>query len=192
MNLAHRWLCSSSLWRKQVGDSVLPWTIEGLELGSMVLEIGPGPGITTDLLANRVDNLICMEIDGGYAAALSRRMAGNKVHVLRGDGTAAPLPDAAFDSVLCFTMLHHVPSYALQDALLSEAARVLRPGGVFAGYDSLSSLVFRLFHTFDTAVTIDPQTLPGRLKTAGFDELQVDANAHAFRFRAWKSGKALP
>lgn len=189
MNMAHRWLCRSSLWRKQVRDSVLPWTIEGLELGSKVLEIGPGPGITTDLLANRIDSLICMEIDGAYAAALSRRMAGRNVHVLCGDGTASPVPDSSFDTVLCFTMLHHVPSSALQDRLLAEAARVLRPGGIFAGYDSLSSLPFRLFHTFDTAVTIEPHKLPGRLKTAGFDTVEVDVNSHAFRFRAWKSGK---
>jgi SAM-dependent methyltransferase len=83
-------------------------------------------------------------------------------------------------------MLHHVPSPALQNSLFAEAGRVLRPGGVFAGYDSLSSIPFRLFHTFDTAVTIDPGTLPGRLQTAGFDNVQVDAEAHAFRFRAWK------
>jgi SAM-dependent methyltransferase len=187
MNLVHRWLCSSSLWRKQVRDSVLPWTLQDLELGPKVLEIGPGPGITTDSLANRFDNLTCMEIDRGYAAALSRRMTDKNVNVICGDGTAAPLPDAAFDSVLCFTMLHHVPSSALQDSLFAEAARVLRPGGVFAGYDSLSSLPFRLFHAFDTAITVDPDRLPSRLKTAGFDEIQVDANAHGFRFRAWKS-----
>jgi len=186
MNLVHRWLCSSSLWRKQVQDSVLPWTLEGLAIGSKVLEIGPGPGITTDFLANRVDSLICMEIDGGYASALARRLTGRNVRVLCGDGTAAPLPCSHFDAVLCFTMLHHVPSTALQDSLFAEAARVLRPGGIFAGHDSLSSLPFRLFHAFDTAVTIEPHKLPGRLKTAGFDAVQVDVNSHAFRFRAWK------
>jgi SAM-dependent methyltransferase len=187
MNLVHRWVCSSSLWRKQVRDSVLPWTLEGLQIGSNVLETGPGPGITTDFLAGRFDNLICMEIDRGYASALSRRMEGRNVHVLCGDGTAVPLADSGLDAVLCFTMLHHVPSPALQNSLFAEAGRVLRPGGVFAGYDSLSSLPFRLFHTFDTAVTIDPGTLPGRLQNAGFDHVQVDANTHAFRFRAWKS-----
>lgn len=188
MNLVHRWLCSSSLWRKQVRDSVLPWTLEGLAINSKVLEIGPGPGITTGFLRNRVEHLICMEIDAAYAHALSRRMSGKNVKVLCADATAAPLSNSAFDAILCFTMLHHVPSPELQDSLFSEAARVLRPGGVFAGYDSLSSPLFRLFHTFDTAVTIEPHKLPGRLKTAGFDAVQVDVNSRAFRFRAWKSG----
>ena len=188
MNLVHRWLCNSSLWQTQVRDAVLPWTLEGVKLGARVLEIGPGPGMTTDLLANRVDWLVCMEIDGSYASALARRMAGKNVIVIRADGTAAPVPDSTFDSVVCFTMLHHVPSSALQNNLFAEAARVLRPGGVFAGYDSLSSLPFRLFHMFDTAVTIDPGGLPDRLHSAGFDEVQVDVNAHAFRFHARKSG----
>jgi ubiquinone/menaquinone biosynthesis C-methylase UbiE len=49
------------------------------------------------------------------------------------------LPDAAFDGVVCFTMLHHVPSALLQYRLLAEVARVLRPGGVFAGTGSRSS-----------------------------------------------------
>jgi SAM-dependent methyltransferase len=187
MNLAHRWLCSSSLWRKAARDSIVPWTIDGLELGPKVLEIGPGPGVTTELLANRVRNLTCMEIDRNYAAALARGMADKNVKVLCSDGAAAPLPDSIFDAVVCFTMLHHVPSAALQDRLFAEASRVLRQGGVFAGYDSLSGLAFRLFHMFDTAVTIDPQTLRGRLQAAGFDDVQVDVNAHGFRFRAWKS-----
>jgi SAM-dependent methyltransferase len=187
MNLVHRWLCNSSVWRKQVRDSVLPWTVDDLQLGQKVLEIGPGPGITTDFLASRVDSLICIEIDSDYASALARRTARKNVRVLCGDATVAPIPDSTFDAVICFTMLHHVASPALQNSLFSEAARVLRPGGVFAGYDSLSSPLFRLFHTFDTATMIDPDSLPCRLQEAGLDGVQVDTNRHAFRFRAWKS-----
>jgi hypothetical protein len=43
-------------------------------------------------------------------------------------------------------MLHHVPSAALQDRLLAEARRVLRPGGVFAGFDGVASWLFRVIH----------------------------------------------
>jgi ubiquinone/menaquinone biosynthesis C-methylase UbiE len=42
-------------------------------------------------------------------------------------------PDATFDGAVSFTMLHHVPSEALQNRLLAEVARVLRPGSIFAG-----------------------------------------------------------
>jgi ubiquinone/menaquinone biosynthesis C-methylase UbiE len=52
----------------------------------------------------------------------------NSVDVRSGDGAELPLPNAAFDAVVCFTMLHHVPSPEQQDRLFTEATRVLRPG----------------------------------------------------------------
>lgn len=96
------------------------------------------------------------------------------------------LPGDSFDGVVCFTMLHHIRSTELQNKLFVEVARVLRPGGVFAGTDSLESRVMRLIHLFDTLVLVDPETLPRRLTAAGFENVQVDVNPYAFRFRAWK------
>jgi SAM-dependent methyltransferase len=94
---------------------------------------------------------------------------------------------AAFSGVVCFTMLHHVPSVALQDRLFTEAFRVLQPGGVFAGADSLPSMTFRLLHVADTMVLVDPSTLPQRLEAAGFSEVAVQSlRGRAFRFRARK------
>jgi ubiquinone/menaquinone biosynthesis C-methylase UbiE len=186
MNAVHRGICGSKYWRTIVEKRLVPWALEGLELGTDVLEIGPGPGVTTECLRTLVPDLTCIEIDGGYAASLSRRMAGERLRVVCGDGTAIPLPDANFDAVVCFTMLHHVASIALQDRLLAEAARVLRPGGVFAGVDSLSSRLFRLLHLFDTMVVIDPAIFPNRLRAAGFENIRVDLLPHRFRFRAHK------
>ena len=53
MNLAHRWLCGSAYWRKAVETYILPWVLDGLDIGANVLEVGPGPGVTTDLLRGR-------------------------------------------------------------------------------------------------------------------------------------------
>jgi hypothetical protein len=50
MNIIHRWLCRSVSWRQNLEQSLLPWALEGIDLGSDVLEIGPGPGLTTDWL----------------------------------------------------------------------------------------------------------------------------------------------
>jgi SAM-dependent methyltransferase len=184
MNLAHRIMCSSNAWKKTVETYVIPWVLEGLELGPNVLEVGPGPGLTTELLHPRFERLTCVEIDRGFARSLVKRMAGKNVTIVRQDATAMSFPSASFDAALSFTMLHHVPSKELQDRLLSEIARVLRPGGIFAGVDSLSSRGFRLLHLFDTMVVVDPARFPERLEAAGFMDVQVDVNPYAFRFRA--------
>lgn len=188
MNLVHRWLCRSARWKMAVETYILPWTLEGVDLGSNVLEVGPGPGATTDLLRGRVTHLTCVEVDRAFADALRRRNVSRNVSVVCEDATAMSFPSDTFDGAVSFTMLHHVPSVALQDRLLSEVARVLRPGGIFAGTDSLYSRSFRLLHLFDTMVVVDPAAFPDRLKAAGFDEVQVDImKPYAFRFRARKS-----
>ena len=159
----------------------------GLNLGSGILEIGPGPGTSTDLLHARVARLTCVESDRRFAEKLRRRLDPH-VCVRCEDATAMSLPDESFDGAVCFTMLHHVPSVVKQDCLLREVARVLRPGGLFAGTDSLYSRSFRLLHLFDTMVVVDPGTFAARLKAAGFGEIHVDVmEPYAFRFRARKS-----
>jgi SAM-dependent methyltransferase len=188
MNFLHRRLCSSSGWKTTVETHIFPWVLEGIDIGSQVLEVGPGPGVTTDLLRTRVERLTCVEIDPGFAAKLSRRTAGQNVTVLCEDATHMSLPDAVFDGAVSFTMLHHVPSAALQDRLLAEVLRVLRPGGTFAGVDSVYSRSFRLLHIFDTMVVVDPSSFPARLEAAGFSDVQVEVNPWAFRFRARKPG----
>ncbi|MGH3303774.1 MAG: class I SAM-dependent methyltransferase [Streptosporangiaceae bacterium] len=70
---------------------------------------------------------------------LAHRMAAGGVQVVQSDATCLPYGSGRFSAVLSFTMLHHLPSTALRDRLFAEAARVLRPDGVFAGTDSLDS-----------------------------------------------------
>ena len=83
-------------------------------------------------------------------------------------------------------MLHHVPTSDLQGRLFAEAFRVLRPGGVFAGSDSLPSLRFRIVHFHDTCNPVRPDELRGRLAAAGFQDVSVDANGSTQRWRAVK------
>lgn len=168
MNLMHRKLCSSKLWAKAVAAR-LPAALEGIELGDDILEIGPGFGATTRVLAPLVPHLTAVEIDPTSVRLLTREF-GERVDVVHGDGARLPFPNGRFSAVVCFTMLHHVPSAAEQDLLFAEARRVLRPGGVFRGVDSRLSLGFRLLHLGDTMVVLDPATLPDRLRRAGFDD----------------------
>lgn len=167
-------------------DRVLPSALQDIDLGDDVLEVGPGPGVTTVWLQSRVARLTSLEIDHKLAAALQHRMEGTNVTVIEGDGTAMTFADASFSSAVCFTMLHHVPSAELQDKLLSEVFRVLRPGSVFAGTDSTPSLRWNLFHVFDTRVPADPDTFGQRLETAGFADADVKQFGSGFGFRARK------
>ncbi|HEY2774404.1 MAG TPA: class I SAM-dependent methyltransferase [Candidatus Binatia bacterium] len=186
MNRFHRWYCRSSHWRRTVRERLLPWALAGVDLGEHVLEIGPGPGLTTDVLRTRVARLTAVEIDARLAAALALRTRGTNVVVHEADATALPLADGSVTAVVCFTMMHHVPSRTLQDHVLAEAARVLVPGGTFAGSDSTDSCWMRMIHRGDTLVALDPATFAARLANAGFVDVMVSRAAGAFRFRARK------
>lgn len=188
MNAFHRRCCASPAWARHVEDDLLPWALDGVELGDNPLEIGPGLGVTTRLLVRLAPRLTALEVDDEFAAGLRREFAdrSSSVDIVTGDGAAMPFPAGEFSAAVCFTMLHHVPSAAQQDRLFAEAYRVLRPGGVFAGSDSQPSLRFRLVHLFDTMVVLDPDTLPQRLAAAGFVDVQVDVRK-SVRFRAVKA-----
>jgi SAM-dependent methyltransferase len=161
--------------------------LQGVELGDDVLEIGPGPGVTTDLLRGLTPRLTALEVDAAAASSLEKRLDGSGVRVVHGDGAAMPFADGAFSGVVAFTMLHHVPSAELQDRLLAEARRVLRPGGVFAGFDGVHSFLFRLIHLGDTYSPVDPGTFGQRLEAAGFAGVVVERGWARFRFRAIRS-----
>ena len=128
MNVLHRLCCSSNYWAKAVERKLLPWALRDVELGERTLEIGPGYGANLRVLADKTPSLTCVEIDGPMADRLRDRY-GSRAHIITGDGTATGLPEAQFSSVVCFTMLHHVPTPPLQDRLFAEAFRVLSPGG---------------------------------------------------------------
>jgi ubiquinone/menaquinone biosynthesis C-methylase UbiE len=104
----------------------------GLGPGRRVLEIGCGTG-NLALLAKRLHPQA--EITGldpdPQALARARRKAASHGLALRLDqGFAGALPyaDASFDRVLSSFMLHHLDEAERRRAL-SEAARVLKPGG---------------------------------------------------------------
>jgi SAM-dependent methyltransferase len=184
VNRLHNWYCNRGAWKRHVREDLVPPAIDGLDLDGAVLEVGPGFGPATEVLADRAVHLTALEVDRRLAASLRERL-GERAEIVDGDGTAMPFADAAFDAVACFTMLHHVPSPAAQDRLFAEVARVLRPGGAFVGTDTLGEGIgFWLLHIGDTKVIIPPASLPGRLSDLGFREVQVTTDEGALRFSA--------
>ncbi len=171
MNLMHRKLCSSAKWAASVAE-VLPGWLARFDLGDDVLEIGPGFGATTRVLLDVVPRLTALEIDPASTRLLQEKY-GDRADIVEGSGADMPFDSGRFSAVVCFTMLHHVPTVALQDRIFAEAARVLRPGGIYCGVDSQLSFRFRLLHLGDTMNVLDAVTLPGRLSAAGFEKVQV-------------------
>jgi SAM-dependent methyltransferase len=190
MNQEHLALCSSAEWAEAVQRWIIPWVLEAVDLGDDVLEVGPGPGLTTDVLRTRVARLTAVEVHPDLADALAARLAGTNVEVVCADATRTPLPAGRFSGAVCLTMLHHVPSPAAQDAVLAETCRLVRPGGVLAGQDSLDSPQLRSLHHDDVYVPVDPASLQARMEAAGFTDVQVDTNEYAVRFRGTKARAA--
>ena len=75
-----------------------------------MLELGPGPGLTTEAIAPMTDRLTAVEIDEELAAiAADRTRALGNVDVRVGDATDLAFEDGQFSAVICMTMLHHLP-----------------------------------------------------------------------------------
>ncbi len=187
MNENHA-LCATPEWAKFMQSEVLGPVTAGLDLGDEMLEVGSGPGAATRWLRHRVKRLVALEVDPEAAARLADELAGTNVAVHVGDSTQLPFSDASFDSVGCFTMLHHLPTAQAQLRTLCEAVRVLRPGGVLAGADSLASQGLHEFHEGDTYNPIDPARLLVFLQAAGFGHVMVSVG-EGLLFTARKSPK---
>ena len=141
--------------------------------GADVVEVGPGPGFTTDVLRTRVAQLTAVELDPELAGALARRLEGTNVEVIRGDATALDLPSDRFTGAVSFNMLHHVPTAEGQDRIFAELALCCewmvsswRPTALPS--DDLSG-----FHAGDTYNPINFTDLPVRLAVVGFTEITV-------------------
>ncbi len=185
MNENHARVCTSPEWAEHIQTDVLPALTRDADLGEEMLELGPGPGAATDWLRDKVKRLIAIEVNEEAAALLAERYAGTNVEIVVGTGTDLRYPDDSFDSVGAFTMLHHVPTLGQQNKILSEAFRVLRPGGVLICSDSLASNGLHHFHADDTYNPVDPASVLGRLQTIGFDKITVTVD-DGLRFAARK------
>ena len=191
MNVDHENLCGSTEWAAWLQSEILPVVTAGIDLGKEMLEIGPGPGAATAWLREHVASLTVLETDAAAAAALATRYRDSNVTVNTGDAAHMLYGDESFDSVGSFTMLHHVPTTATQYQILSQAMRVLRPGGTLIGSDSLASTGLHHFHAGDTYNPVDPAVLLVWLRTLGFTPVTVVAG-DVLMFVARKPEPAAP
>jgi ubiquinone/menaquinone biosynthesis C-methylase UbiE len=191
MNENHTQLCPSPEWAQHIQEDVLPFLINIANLGDYMLEIGPGPGAATEWLRHRVRRLITVESDEAAAKLLAKRYAGTNVEVRVGDASNLEVAPNTFDSVGSFTMLHHVLTFTEQQLVLQEAFRVLKPGGVFLGSDSLASNDLHHFHEGDGYNPVDPASFLVRLQAVGFAQLTIVVDGN-LKFVARKPDPSAP
>ena len=104
MNDAHLELLRSDLWRELLTDFIIPFALDDLtwaDLGADVLECGPGPGLTTEVLRSAELNVTAIELDAALADHLQQRLPD--VEVVHGDATAMPFETGRFSAVVCVT-----------------------------------------------------------------------------------------
>jgi SAM-dependent methyltransferase len=185
VNKRHLDYLASPAWTRELRDGLFPWALDGVDLGAHLLEIGPGPGLTTDQLLERTPRVTAVEVDEALAAALRDRLRETgAATVVTASGADLPFPDGVFSSAASFSMLHHVPSVAEQDALFGETCRVLRRGGVFVGWDSVDSPQIRRAHADDVYNPIAPGEFATRLRAAGFAAVETEGRGRWLRFLA--------
>jgi 2-polyprenyl-6-hydroxyphenyl methylase / 3-demethylubiquinone-9 3-methyltransferase len=101
---------------------------------SDVLDIGCGGGFLSNALARAGHRVIGLDASTEALAIAARHDTTRTVDYRRGDARALPFPDASFDVVCAMDFLEHVED---PGRVVAEAARVLRPSGLF------------FFHTFN-------------------------------------------
>ena len=122
--------------RSRTAENSAGYLLPHLEPDQRLLDVGSGPGTITCDLAERVGEVVALEVDE-HALALTRdeveRRRVRNVTGRVGDVQRLPFPDASFDVVHAHMVLQHVhhPVQALR-----EMARVTRPGGLVAARDS--------------------------------------------------------
>lgn len=99
--------------------------------GKDVLELGCGAAQWSIALASRGARPVGLDLSTRQLEHARRLMAeaGVDFPLVHGSAEAVPLPDAAFDIVFCD---HGATTFADPYRTVPEAARLLRPGGLFA------------------------------------------------------------
>jgi len=188
MNETHLQYLASDDWAAKLDADLLPWIERVADLGDDVLEVGPGPGLTTDILRRRAEKVTAIEFDHALAVTLADRLRGTSVDVIEGDAGAMDFDSDRFSAVTAFSVLHHIPTAAEQDRVLAEMLRVLAPGGGLFATDARDIDFIRDAHHDDTFVPLPAGTLVARLETIGFSDVQLEIADYELRVSARKLG----
>lgn len=183
MSRLERSFCRGSLWRRSA--SGIAGSLPTERMGKDVLEIGCGSGDIAEQLSRAIPDasITATDLDPVMVRSAARRLAGRPgAAVVTADATDLPFGDDAFDSVVSCLMLHHVIGW---ETAVAEIARVLRPGGVFTGYDLVRTPLATLVHRIDRSPfrLVNPDELAAVAGRHGLELHTATAlGGHAMRF----------
>jgi ubiquinone/menaquinone biosynthesis C-methylase UbiE len=153
-----------------------------LPQGARVLEIGCGNGAATQVIMQHVNSALLVGIDPSstFIDMARETFAGEpRVSFALGDAAATGQADACFDLVIAHTVYSHLVDP--EDAL-TEARRVLRPGGQLVIFDGdFATLTVALFEGDPLQAAVGAvhapyimRRLPGLATSAGFSVQSVE------------------
>lgn len=97
-----------------------------------LLDAGCGIGIADELLKPFFPRLAGFDVSSQSIRFANER--NPEVHYKKSDGKTFPFENGEFDAVFAICVLHHLPVID-RNLFVSEAYRVLRPGGFFLVYE---------------------------------------------------------
>ncbi len=146
--------------------------------GGRALEVGCGRGVGTELILEvfGADSVDAFDLDPRMVALARTRLAahGSRVHLWVGDAGAISVPDATYDAVFDFGIIHHVPEWR---RALTEVHRVLKPGGCFYAEEVLRGFID---HPITRRILEHPQS--DRFDSAGFARELKASGLNPFAF----------
>jgi SAM-dependent methyltransferase len=113
------------------------WTVSLLDIEpeSRILEIGFGPGVSTQYAAEKASKGFVAGIDHSETMVQAARrrnaaaVAAGRVDLKQGDVASLPYPDESFDKAFS---IHSIYFWTKPVDCLKELRRVLKPGGLLA------------------------------------------------------------
>jgi SAM-dependent methyltransferase len=102
-----------------------------VERPHFVVDLGSGTGLSTRVWAARADEVVGVEASPEMRSEAEEATSAANVRFAQAYAQETGLPAGAADIVTCSQSFHWMEPVAT----LAEAARLLRPGGVFAAYD---------------------------------------------------------
>lgn len=144
------------------------------EPGLRILEVGCGTGHWLEVLHAEGLHVTGLDPSAGMLAQARARLPGRDL--VRGQAEHLPWGDQSFDRLFCINAIHHFVDKA---AFLTEAKRILRPGGILLtiGLDPHTGTdQFHIYDYFPQSAEIDRQRYPSSsmlhdwMRSAGFED----------------------